>query len=150
MATSDSVLLIPASLLVETFGRIRTCGQGRRECVLYWLGPATEQDRVDEVVHPVHSSRGGGYTVDDRWLTQFWFELPEKAKSVRAQVHSHPRLASHSQIDDDWALIHTPGFVSLVIPRFGLGPVTLDDTHAAVRTISGWAGVEPFSVLRIV
>jgi hypothetical protein len=45
---------------------------------------------------------------------------------VRLQAHTHPGWASHSETDDRFALIPAPGFLSLVIPDFALGPVGLD------------------------
>jgi len=46
---------------------------------------------------------------------------------IRVQVHTHPAEAFHSAVDDAFPIIHTPGFLSLVIPNFGLGPVGFND-----------------------
>lgn len=144
-------LRIPQSVLGDTFAQLRSCGQGRRECVAYLLGPAASPDVVDEVVHPEHTSSGGGYQVDDRWLTHFWFELARRGKSVRVQVHTHPGRVGHSSTDDEWALVHTPGFLSLVIPYFASGPVGLGQVHLAERTTDGsWRGVRPDRCLEVV
>jgi hypothetical protein len=34
-----------------------------------------------------------------------------------------------SKTDDDYPIIHKPGFLSLVIPGFGLGPVGFKDAY---------------------
>jgi len=84
---------------------------------------------------------GGGYQIDDQWLTTFWFALARRRRSVRVQVHTHPRKALHSPTDDAWALIDTPGFLSLVIPQYGLGPVGLDNAYLAKRVGREWREV---------
>ncbi len=132
------MIAVPAQLVADTFAIFRDCGGGRRECVAYWLGPADTPEEVDEVIHPIHTSMGGGYQIDDQWLTTFWFALARRRRSVRVQVHTHPREAFHSSTDDAWALIDTPGFLSLVIPQYGLGPVGLDRAYLAERTGRGW------------
>lgn len=132
---------LPADLLASTFRTFRACGGGRRECVVYWTGPADRPDVVDAPVHPHHMSTGGGYQIDDDWLTGFWFDLAHRRQSARVQVHTHPRGAFHSPTDDAWALVHTPGFLSLVIPDFAMGPISLRNTYLAERTAHGWASV---------
>jgi hypothetical protein len=128
-------------VLAETFAVLRQHGGGRRECVTYLLGPANAPDRVDEVVHPVHTTGRFGYEIDDAWLNAFWFDLARRRKSARVQVHTHPREAFHSTTDDEWALVHTDGFLSLVIPNFAMGPADLRGAFLAKRVPGGWRQV---------
>lgn len=143
------MITVPAAVLDDTFGILRPCGGGKRECVAYWLGPVEQPTAVDEVVHPRHASDAHGYQVDDAWLTAFWFELARRRKAVRAQVHTHPDRAFHSASDDGWALVHTPGFLSLVIPRFALGPVGFDRAFLAERVQGGWRPLRVHDRLRV-
>lgn len=143
------MIQVPQSLLAETFKILRQCGDGRRECVVYWTSSSDRDDLVDEVVHPNHDSSGGGYQIDDRWLTSFWFALARRKRSVRVQVHTHPGKASHSPTDDAWALIHTPGFLSLVIPRFATGPISFGESFLAERDEHGWQRVATTARLRL-
>jgi hypothetical protein len=46
-------------------------------------------------------------------------------------VHTHPRKAFHSSTDDDFPIVHTPGFLSLVIPDFGLNGPSLEKAFLA-------------------
>ena len=135
------MIAVPAAVLAETFTSLRGCGKGRRECVVYWLGPTHVLGAVDENVHPLHAAGRGGYEIDDRWLTAFWFDLARRRRSVRVQVHTHPRAAFHSPTDDDWPLVHTPGFLSLVIPDFATGPIGLEGAFLAERVARGWRAV---------
>jgi hypothetical protein len=144
------MLTVPCALLEESFRQLRAHGQGQIECIVYWLALVDAVDRVDQVVHPVHSGSVAHYDVDSAWMTRFWFDLAERRKKVVAQVHTHPGAAFHSGRDDDLALISTVGFLSLVLPRFALGPVTLDGACLAVRKPEGdWQTVPPKTLLRI-
>jgi hypothetical protein len=130
-------LRVAPHVLDATFVALRGCGRGCRECVVYWLGPADVDDLVVEVVHPRHNSGQWGYEIDDGWLTGFWLDLVARSMSARVQVHTHPGEASHSATDDNWALVHTAGFMSLVLPRFAMGPVSLMGAHLVERTEDG-------------
>lgn len=141
---------VPQSVLGEVFAQFRACGHGKGECVVYLVGPLEAPTDVDEVVHPQHICAPAGYELVDQWITHFWFDLARRQKSVRVQVHTHPGEASHSRTDDEWALIHTPGFLSLVVPDLGLGPVGLDKAYLAERTADGrWRTVAPNACLEV-
>jgi hypothetical protein len=91
-----------------------------------WLGPWAQQDAITEVVHPQHHAHRGGFDLDTRWLNDLWGKLADRNIGIRVQVHTHPRDAFHSPTDDAWPIVHTTGFLSLVIPDFGIGPVGLE------------------------
>ena len=117
---------IAPALLEEAFTAFRACGQGRRECVGYYTGPLAEPELADAFVHPEHGAGRGGYEIDRRWLTRFWLDLYREQRAIRMQLHTHPRQAFHSQTDDEFPAVHTPGFLSLVIPDFAEGEATLE------------------------
>lgn len=129
-------------VLEQTFEHLRSCGEGRRECVVYLTGPVDDPDVVDGVIHPRHAASVGGYDLDSEAIAEFWRDLVAQRRSIRIQVHTHPGVAFHSWRDDALALVHTPGFLSLVIPDFALGPVGFDGAFLAERTSEGrWVGV---------
>jgi hypothetical protein len=125
------VIEISAPIWSETVERLRTCGGGRHECVVYWIGPAHLPGTVMRVVHPVHTATGRYYRVDDAWLTGFWVELAGTGETVRIQVHTHGGRACHSPTDDEGALVYEPGFLSLVVPGFALQDDAIDRTYLA-------------------
>jgi hypothetical protein len=130
-------LVVEEGVLRHTFLELRKCGQGRTECVVYWTSRVESQDRVDEVLHPAHRSTRGSYELDDRWLTNTSFELMRRQRSIRAQVHTHPGDAFHSPTDDHYPVIAVPGFLSLVIPRFGSGAITLAGAYLGEMQADG-------------
>lgn len=110
------MLTLPDTLIADSCEQLRTCGDGRRECVVYWCAGLDEPDVLTRVVHPVHTAAGGGYQVDDGWVMEFFKTLHRTRETVRVQLHTHPRAAGHSWIDDAYALVPAEGFFSLVIP----------------------------------
>ena len=81
------------------------------------------------MIHPTHVARPGYYEIAPGWLNRIWFELHDAQLEIRVQVHTHRGRAFHSRLDDNFPLLQTAGFMSLVIPRFALGPAGLDDAH---------------------
>jgi hypothetical protein len=129
-------------MLEETFGHFRECGRGRDECQILWVSAWTSPEVITKVVHPKHAAHRGGFVLDDRWLNHFWMELGNANMGIRFQVHTHPREAFHSPTDDDFPIIHKPGFLSLVIPNFGLGTVGFKDAYLTeIQGDGGWREV---------
>ncbi|MBA3382785.1 MAG: Mov34/MPN/PAD-1 family protein [Actinobacteria bacterium] len=94
------------------------------------------------MVHPRHTAGFGGYDLESEAIAELWRELVAERRSIRVQVHTHPGAAYHSSRDDALALVHTPGFLSLVIPDFGLGEVGLAGAFLAEQTLEGlWVAV---------
>jgi hypothetical protein len=120
---------LKGEVLEETFKHFRTCGQGRHECQILWLSSWDAPQDISNVVHPYHKSNLDGFMLDDQWISDFWLELGSANMGIRVQVHTHPREAFHSPTDDAFPIIHKPGFLSLVIPNFGLGPAGFEDAY---------------------
>jgi hypothetical protein len=114
------VISIAAELVDRTVNEFGRCGAGLRECVVYWLAELSEPRRVVDVVHPGHTATPFGYSVDGARLNEFFFGLADDQRTAVAQVHTHPgRSIDHSQIDDEFVLVPSPDFVSIVVPDFG-------------------------------
>jgi len=91
---------------------------------VYWIGPS-ESNLVNGVEHPIHRRSPFGYEINDHWLTDFWKRLAASKHSVKAQVHTHPGEAFHSATDDNWPIVSQEGFLSIVIPDFATGEISL-------------------------
>jgi hypothetical protein len=142
---------LPRALVASTFDKVRECGAGHRECQVLWIGPWDEPMTIGEAVHPQHRSHSSGFDVEGDWLNAFWLEPAAKKAGVRAQVHTHPGRAFHSATDDKFPIIHVPGFLSLVIPDFGIGPVTFDGVYLAELTeVGDWKNVPATSRFEII
>jgi proteasome lid subunit RPN8/RPN11 len=134
---------LATEVLEQAFGHLRKCGAGSRECVVYVTGPADGAGIADGVVHPRHSATAAGYDLDSESVAGLWRELLADGRSIRMQIHTHPGSAYHSTRDDALAIVGTPGFLSLVIPSFGAGPVGFEGAFLAERGEDGsWRAVE--------
>lgn len=141
---------IPAALFVETFNYLRRCGGGRRECQVLWVSSWAHQELICEAIHPDHLSRAGGFELASGWLSRFWLDLARAGLGIRVQVHTHPAEAFHSRTDDEYPIVHSVGFLSLVIPNFARGPVGFEDAYLAEITPNGdWREVPPGARLEI-
>ncbi len=128
----SAVYQLAPDILAETFAHFRDCGRGRHECQVLWVSSWDSPETITEVVHPKHAAHAGGFVLDDHWLNDFWFTLARRNLGIRVQVHTHPSEAFHSPIDDQFPIIHSVGFLSLVIPDFSFGPIGFDDAYLAV------------------
>jgi len=86
--------------------------------VVYWTASLDHPDDVDGAVHPQHTATPSHYEPQQRWLHEFFVSLARTQRTVRAQVHTHRMRAFHSHTDDRYPIVHTPGFLSLVVPNF--------------------------------
>ena len=120
----SDLLRLASDIVQRTFSKLRECGRGECECIVYWIGPS-ESNLVNGVEHPIHQRSPFGYGVHDRWLTDFWKRLAASKHSVKAQVHTHPGEAFHSATDDNWPIVSQEGFLSIVIPDFATGEMSL-------------------------
>jgi hypothetical protein len=138
----SAVYRLRRRVIETTFTHFRRCGEGRRECQSLWIGPWAMPDLITEVVHPKHEAHAGGFALDDAWLSDFWLRLADENLGIRIQVHTHPGEAFHSPIDDEFPIIHTPGFLSLVIPDFALGPVGFNEAYLTeIKSDGHWCQV---------
>lgn len=143
------MLILDANILPATFAALRGCGGGERECVVYWVGPTHRPGLVDRVVQPRHDATPLNYDIDPEWLTPFYLDLRAWKATVRAQIHTHPGArVEHSPTDDAFALAPTPGFVSVVLPDFAMGAITLDGAYATTITDDGWTDAAPTELIR--
>jgi len=122
----DGLLRLASDILQRTFSTLRECGRGECECAVYWIGPS-ESNAVNGVEHPIHRRSPFGYDIDNHWLTDFWKRLATAKHSVKAQVHTHPGEAFHSATDDKWPIVSQEGFMSIVIPDFATGEISLEN-----------------------
>lgn len=144
------ILTLHREVLGHSFEHLRSCGGGSEECVVLWIGPHESAGFVDEVVVPRHTASAAHYDIDPVWIGEFWLDLAKRARTVRCQVHTHPGRAYHSSRDDDLALVHTPGYLSLVLPRFATGEVGLDRSFLAVRGHDGsWSALDPTETIEV-
>ena len=121
---------LPASLLQSVMDTLMDCGSGRNECIVYATARLESPRVADAFIHPHHASTPVSTTVESAELNHVWDELRETGRKIVMQIHSHPAAAFHSSTDDNFPIIHSVGFLSLVLPSFG--GRGLEGAHLAV------------------
>jgi hypothetical protein len=121
---------IPAGLVSGTLRALRDEGRARTESIVFWAGRLVEPDAE---IHTLIIPRGPGIELHRDHvrihisLMVRIAELADPPHSVLlAQVHTHEGSAFHSDVDDVHGF-HSPGFLSIVVPRFGRGASTATD-----------------------
>jgi hypothetical protein len=138
-------------ILSRTFYHFRRCGNGERECQVLWISTWQAPEIITDVVHSSHVAHADGFVVDANWLNQFWSHLANTDAGIRVQVHTHAQRAFHSPSDDSYPVIHSPGFLSLVIPNFAVGPIGFDGAYLAkIEQDGAWREVRCEDHLQIV
>jgi hypothetical protein len=133
---------ISRDLLMRTFKVFRDCGYGARECQVLWTSSWLEPYRISRLIHPHHQAHAGGFSVESQWLTALWNDLAQAAEGIRIQVHTHPYEAFHSAVDDLYPVVHSSGFLSLVIPNYGIGPIDLNRAYLTqIQNDGSWKRV---------
>lgn len=141
---------IPHELFEETFHRLRECGRGRDECQVVWIGPWADPHVITAVEHPTHSAHAFGFELDSSWVTSFWKQLARDRTGIRCQVHTHAGRAFHSGTDDEWPIVHTAGFLSLVIPNLAAGGPSLEKSYLTELQEDGkWREVDPWQRIKV-
>lgn len=86
---------------------------------------------VKEVIIPKQLSyilvQGLMYAVEGEELHRINVWLYENKMKLIAQIHSHPNEAYHSAADDRFPIVDTYGGVSIVVPNFATGMISLND-----------------------
>jgi hypothetical protein len=142
---------VPFNILVRTFDYFRLCGRGESECQVLWTSAWQTPQAITNVVHPIHIADADSFVVDSDWLNALWVRLADTDQGIRVQVHTHQKRAFHSPSDDAFPIIHTPGFLSLVIPNFAMGSVDFNKAYLTEITTGGsWREVRCEDYLEII
>jgi hypothetical protein len=144
------VLEISAALFDATYNVLRQCGGKERECQVLWLSAPPAPNTIVAIRHSKHFSDEYGLEVDSAWLTSLWIELARTGQSVRAQVHTHGGKPFHSKTDDDFPIVGTPGFVSIVIPYFARVHPDVERLYVtAIAPQGGWIELQPLEAILV-
>src|SRR5205807_9110857 len=94
-------------------------------------------------VWPVAASAGCAHArVNLRDAVVLGERLASTAWFILAQVHSHPRGAFHSSVDDAYPISHQPGFLSVVVPDFGVRAPLQGWAYYEYCGVGAWRPIE--------
>jgi hypothetical protein len=119
-----STIYVPNSCLEAVYKAIKKAGDMGMEAVALWAGRTHGKNfQVTTTIIPQQTAgvieNGLLYSVDGDELYRINKWLYEHHLTMIAQLHSHPRKAYHSEVDDRYPIMATIGGLSVVIPDFG-------------------------------
>jgi proteasome lid subunit RPN8/RPN11 len=133
-------LAITAQCLRELEVCLSPARQKRHEGVAYLFGlTANGTTLAVTAFRPQAETTPGSFRVSAAAMAKAVRAAADSHLAVVAQVHTHPKIAYHSQGDIDGANIRYPGFASLVIPIYGDALPSLDRTDILIYAgENGW------------
>lgn len=112
--------VIPSKILQDSVNELRRGSAGRREWVILWQGKII--DETTAAITKLH------VPLQDTGPLHFNISLDERLRLldvvssdnefILIQLHTHPREAFHSQVDDRLAITKHIGAISIVIANF--------------------------------
>jgi hypothetical protein len=106
----------------------------RTENIAYWAGTVDGANaRVNRLVKPAAMRRKAFVLVRADEVARVVNECHEASDFLVAQIHTHPGLEDHSNVDECGTVSKRNGFISLVVPFYA--------QLASVET-PGWFGYE--------
>ena len=130
--TNIDKIIVSKANLRKAFDFLNYAGGKRVEAVSLFAGYEEGNTfQVKEVIIPKQLSyileQGLMYAVEGEELHRINVWLYENKMKLIAQIHSHPSEAYHSEADDRFPIVDTYGGVSIVVPDFATGIMTLND-----------------------
>ena len=118
-------VVLPAVLAERTQASLREAGSRGNEGLVVWSGVQNASTfAVKSVSVPrqrgIQTAEGVCVVVDGNSLHEVNVATFGRGERLFAQVHSHPGRAYHSPMDDRYAVVTSPGCLSLVVPDFAV------------------------------
>lgn len=127
---------------------LRGKGAERAEGVVLWRG-TFEPPRITAAIIPDQITSFGRFQVPLAERQRITRDLAGSRELIVAQVHSHPKRAFHSPVDDDEAIPRRLGSYSLVVPDFGSRPHLLEEAALYRLTAGGSWDPAPLKTFEI-
>jgi len=126
ICTEITKYFIPKDILEQTSEHLRKYGKKRSEALLFWAGWSDEKcnAHVTTCEIPKNINWKEGVRVELDGMLDLIDELIKEDLILLAQIHSHPGDFGHSYGDERMAASYRRGYVSIVVPNFGLISLT--------------------------
>ena len=123
---------IPDLILNDTLSQLRKVGDEDKEGIAYWSGILDKNEAI--ITRAIFANNYPEFQNEEYFArisldTAFKIgeEIHDKNEILFAQIHTHPREAFHSFVDDMYPISHRIGFVSIVIPNFAQNVTLLSE-----------------------
>jgi len=125
--------VVLSTVLDVTRGHLCARGRDGHEGALCWAGIVNGRVAVVTTALLFVASGDWGVHISTADTGLLYAHCHARGLTLLAQVHSHPRAAFHSAVDERLPHSAEPGFLSMVVPNFG---------HATYTDFSAWGTFE--------
>ena len=129
---SQPRLRIRATLWQQLLQGLRGRGGDFRESGAFLLGTSEGAERIvtgfvlyDDL--DPNCLNEGYVRFDGRYYGRLWELCSRDARSVVADIHTHPYGPGQSLSDRTHPMISIPGHIALIVPNFAQGPISMTD-----------------------
>ncbi len=112
--------VISRAIVDQSLAFLQAQGRFGHEGVVLW--PARLEDHACVVSEPIIPKQITGplsYRIPNDETFRIVRQVSERGQVIPIQVHSHPREAFHSLVDDELAFVQHENAISIVVPNFG-------------------------------
>ncbi len=147
MDKKHQLIQCPSAVVASTLEMLQGAGAEGCECVVLWLSNRGSDIKcIVEAYRPEQRATDNRFWIPETGMTALMQHLRFAKLSLVVQVHSHPRRAFHSEIDDANTVVRHEGALSIVVPFFGrkTTPATFVE-HSAFFSLTSddkWKEVE--------
>lgn len=137
------ILVIPFSVLTETWRAFQEGAQAGVESTVRWAGPTalgrTSLQVATTVINPPQKVSGGHFEIPHSGTRAMGAALLSHGLVNIAQIHTHPGdWVGHSSWDDSHAYSSREHALSIVLPHYGAGMPRLEEWGVHERLDGQW------------
>lgn len=113
------VFHVPFEALDYSLEFLRKQGRQGREGVALWAGKFEGVGfRISRVIIPAQKAGRLFFRISDEETFRILEMISDADLVIPIQIHSHPKQAFHSEVDDEDAFIRHENAISIVVPHF--------------------------------
>jgi hypothetical protein len=124
LSDRELVYDVPFQVLDESLEFLRRQGRRGHEGVVFWAGRFSGSEfRIMRAIVPQQTTGRLFYRISNDETFRALEMVSNEDLVIPIQIHSHPREAFHSEVDDERAFIRHENAISIVVPYFADFPV---------------------------
>lgn len=125
LSDRGSVFHVPFEALDSSLKFLRMQSRRGHEGVVLWAGKFEGTGfRVSRTIIPAQTTGRLFYRISDDETFRILDIVSNADLVIPIQIHSHPREAFHSEVDDEKAFIRHENAISIVVPNFANFPIS--------------------------
>jgi len=120
MYSNIDKIFIPNNVLIEAFEFFQEYGENNLEAVAIWLGEKENGNFfVEKNYFPEQENTCVSYYIHPDEVHNINMTSNKLKLIPLIQIHTHPKEAYHSTVDDDYSILNLSGCISIVFPNYG-------------------------------